>query len=346
MKYKKVLVLGNFGFANHDLSGQTVKTRVTKELFEKYYPAEYQDYFDTQTLCNKRNILTLFKKVISCDKLVYLPAQSNLKYLFPIYFVLSRIFGFDIIYSVIGGWLVPYLETKPMHRWMLKRIKIVLAETTIMKKDLEQTYAFKNVEVLYNFRTEDFHPSIQDHEALKLVFMARIDPNKGLDTITNFCKTINGLSPKPNITVDFYGPYSPNITEKEFLDSIAEFDFVTYHGALEPEDIHEAISDYDVLILPTHYFTEGLPGSLIDAYMAGLPAIVSDWMHAQEFVKNGQSGVIIPFANHQTAFNDAIMQLYRDRELLRTMKIGAIKQSQTFTASYAWKTISPYIMGN
>jgi glycosyltransferase involved in cell wall biosynthesis len=80
--------------------------------------------------------------------------------------------------------------------------------------------------------------------------------------------------------------------------------------------------------------------------MAGLPAIVSNWMHAQEFVKDAQSGFIVPFANHQTEFNDAIMRLYRDRELLRIMKIGAIKQSQMFTASYAWKTISPYIIEN
>jgi glycosyltransferase involved in cell wall biosynthesis len=295
MKGKKVLVLGNFGFANHDLSGQTVKTRVTKELFDKYYPAEDLDYFDTQTLCNKINIFTLFKKVIACDKLIYLPAHTNLKYLFPIYFVLSYFFSFDILYSVIGGWLVPYLKTKPLHRWMLKHIKVVLAETTRMKNDLEQTYGFENVDVLYNFRTQDFHPCIQDHEPLKLVFMARIDPNKGLDTITNFCKTINDTNPRPSITVDFYGPYSPNITEKVFLDSISEFEFVKYHGSLEPEDIHSVISVYDVLLLPTHYYTEGLPGSIIDAYMSGLPAIVSNWMHAQEFVKDGQSGFIIPF---------------------------------------------------
>jgi glycosyltransferase involved in cell wall biosynthesis len=344
MKNKKVLVLGNFGFANHDLSGQTVKTRVTKELFEKYYQVDDQDFFDTQTLCNKKNIFVLFKKVISCDKLIYLPAHGNLKYLFPIYFLLSYLFRFDIIYSVIGGWLVPYLKNKPMHRWMLKRIRVVLAETTRMKKDLEQTYGFGNVEVLYNFRTIDFQPQVQEHEALKLVFMARIDPNKGLDTIIDFCKMVNSLSPRPNITVDFYGPYSPNITEKTFLDSISGFEFVKYHGALEPEEIHSVISDYDVLILPTHYYTEGLPGSLIDAYMAGLPAIVSDWMHAQEFVADGQSGIIVPFEHHQKEFNDAVMKLYMDRELLRTMKVGAIKQSQKFTASYAWKTISPYIM--
>lgn len=343
MRNKKVLVLGNFGFANHDLSGQTVKTRVTKELFEKYYQIENLDFFDTQTLCDKRNLFILFKKVVSCNKMIYLPAHGNLKYLFPIYYVLSCIFGFEIIYSVIGGWLVPYLRTKPMHRWMLKRIKVVLAETTRMKNELEHVYGFENVDVLYNFRTIDFQPQVLNHEALRLVFMARIDPNKGLDTISNFCKMMDGISPKPKITVDFYGPCDQEMPEENFLASISDFEFVKYHGALEPEKIHSAISNYDVLVLPTHYYTEGLPGSIIDAYMAGLPVIVSDWMHAREFVIDGQSGIIIPFEHHQNAFNEAVMKMYNNRDLLRMMKFGAIKQSQKFTALYAWKTISPYI---
>lgn len=39
------------------------------------------------------------------------------------------------------------------------------------------------------------------------------------------------------------------------------------------------------MLLPTHYYTEGLPGSVLDAYMSGIPIIVSRWKHASEFVK-------------------------------------------------------------
>lgn len=341
-KLPKVLVLGNFGFANHDLSGQTIKTRVTFELIDKYYEGSKQ-YFDTQTLCKKSNIFKLLNRVIHCDKLVYLPAHGNLKYLFPLYFVLSNIFKFDIIYSVIGGWLVPYLKDKPMHRWMLKHIYRILAETTKMKTDLESAYRFSNVDVLYNFRFTNFKPQIIDHQSLRLVFMARIDPNKGLDTIFNFCRYISELSPLPSITVDFYGPFSPFITEQEFMDEINKYPFVKYHGPLEPENITDSIHDYDLLMLPTHYYTEGLPGTIIDSYIAGLPVVVSNWMHASEFVENDVTGIIVPFENNQKDFNESIMNLYNSPEKLHEIKQGAMDFAIRFTDKYAWDKLVKYL---
>ena len=342
-KAKKVLVVGNFGYANHDLSGQTIKTRVTYEMLKKYDQTDYVDFFDTQTLTHKVNVFRLLKKVVSCDTMIYLPAHGNLKYLFPVYFLLSRIFRFDINNSVIGGWLVPYLKTKPLHRWMLKQIKVVLAETTLMKNELDKEYGFTNTDVLWNFRMIDFKPTIIHHDELRLVFMARIDPNKGLDTIFNFCDYLNNLDERPSVTVDFYGPFSPNISAHKFMANVNKYDFVNYHGSLEPEDINDEICQYDILLLPTHYFTEGLPGTIIDSYTSGLPVIVSDWRHAREFVSEGESGLIVPFENHQHQFNEAIISLYRDKNKLTRLKMGACEFGKKFTGEYAWRKINSYL---
>lgn len=338
---KKILILGNFGYANHDLSGQTVKTRFMFQLFEKFYAGSL-DYFDTQTLCKKRKIFKLLNKVVSCDKLVYLPAHGNLKYLFPVYFIMSFFFRFDICYSVIGGWLVGYLRNKPIHRWMLKRISVIFAETALMKKELESEYGFANVAVLYNFRITDFRPEIRCHQNLRLVFMARVDPQKGLDTIFNFCRYVDAMNPKPSITLDFYGQIDPAIKDT-FLKTVESFDFVSYNGVLEPERIYTALQDYDLLLLPTHYYTEGLPGTVIESYMSGLPVIVSDWLHAREFVSHGNNGFIVPFENHQDEFNQSIMSLYADRGLLEVFKKNAIQQGRRFSGEYAWNLVSRYI---
>ena len=339
---KRILVLGNFGYANHNLNGQTVKTRVTRELAEKYYTAGEIDYFDTQTLCKKSNIFRLLKKVIRSDKIIYLPAHGNLKYLFPVYFIMSYIFRFDIIYSVIGGWLVPYLKKKPIHRWMLCRIKVVLAETQKMKQELESEYGFQNVSLLYNFRITDFKPEIKNHKPLKLVFMARMLPQKGLDTIFNFCKYISSLHERPDISIDFYGPITIEdryLIEKEF----DKYEFCIYHGELEPEKIYSTLSDYDIVLLPTHFYTEGLPGTIIDSYLSGLPVIATDWLHAREFIDNGVSGIIVPFDNPQSDFNNAIMHLYKDRDALDNLKSGAILKGNIFKEQKAWDTLRRFI---
>lgn len=339
----RVLVLGNYGYANHDLNGQTIKTRVTRELLENHLHNCYVDYFDTQTLKKISSIYILFSKICRANYIFYLPAHNNLKYFFPILFLLSKIFRFKILYSVIGGWLVPYLKNKPMHRWMLKRITVILAETKKMKDELELKYGFSNVDVLYNFRFIKFTPKIIINDSLRLIFMARVDPNKGLDTIFNFCDYISHLHPLPNITVDIYGPLTPQLNQEKFFSIINEYSFVKYQGELEPKEINAIISSYDIMMLPTHYYTEGLPGTIIDTFTSGLTTIVSDWKHAREFVDNGKSGIIIPFENHQNAFNNAIMNLYYNRDYLIHLKKGAIEAGKKFTQEDAWNIVKQHI---
>lgn len=338
-----ILILGNFGFANSDLSGQTIKTRTTYNLFNKYYSDHDQvKYFDTQTLNHKTSIFRMFKDLSSCTTLIYLPAHNNLKYIFPTIFLMSYIFRFDIIYSVIGGWLVHYLKNMPLHRWMLKRIKLIFTETTNTKNGLENNYGFSNVDVLYNFRITDFKPYILSHKELRIVFMARIDPMKGLDVIFSFCKYLQSFSQRPSIIIDFYGPIDPSYNGK-FKTEVENFEFTSYKGILEPEQIYSVISNYDLSLLPTHYYTEGLPGTIIESYMSGLPVIVSEWEHAREFVHNRETGIIIPFENNQKIFNDTILELYYDRDLLYNLKMNAIKFSYQFSAEYAWSKYNTLI---
>lgn len=89
----------------------------------------------------------MFWNVICCKKLIYLPAHNNLKIFFPIIFILSRLFRVEIYYLVVGGWLREFLKNLPIHRYMLKRIRGIYAETKRLKKELEEYYDFKNVSI-------------------------------------------------------------------------------------------------------------------------------------------------------------------------------------------------------
>lgn len=173
----KYFVLGYFGYKTNQLDGQTVKTRDLYRLLEKYIGIGKVDYFDTQNFqYDKTSVWVLLKKLVCSKYVFYLPAHNNLKYIFPIIFVLSKIFRFEILYFVVGGWLVEYLSAKPMHRWMLKRIKGIFTETRLMKESLESKYAFDNIVKFPNFRFTAFVPT-EHHEdgKLKIVFLARIN---------------------------------------------------------------------------------------------------------------------------------------------------------------------------
>lgn len=112
-----------------------------------------------------------------------------------------------------------------------------------------------------------------------------------------------------------------------------------YHGPLEPSDIYMTLEKYDAMLLPTHFYTEGLPGSILDAYISGIPVVVTKWKHATEFVDDGESGIIIPFEDDGTALVEAVMNLFENTTLLNQMKVKAQKKWYEFSSEKAWELI-------
>lgn len=50
MKQKRILVLGYFGYKNHQIDGQTIKTRQIYDLLRERLPEYKHGYVDTQEL--------------------------------------------------------------------------------------------------------------------------------------------------------------------------------------------------------------------------------------------------------------------------------------------------------
>lgn len=322
------LVLGYFGHITNQLDGQTVKTRDLYRLVK--HQKQNVSYYDTQEFkYNKLSILRMFWLVIKCDCLIYLPAHNNLKVIFPIIFLLSKFFGVRIHYFVVGGWLREFLEDLPLHRFMLKRINGIHTETTRMKNELQEFYQFKNVDVFPNFRFFDFEPNRLPCDKLRLVFMARVNKLKGLDWIFNLAQYIKEHDLDDQISITFYGPILDN--EREYFESVVDkYHFVDYKGVLQPSVIHQTLNEYDLMLLPTHYFTEGLPGSIVDAYISGIPVIATEWKHSREFIDDGYSGFIIPFENGEMSLIEKVLLLNRDRKLLKQMQINALEKRKEF----------------
>lgn len=335
---RRVAVIGYFGYRTNQLDGQTVKTRQMCQLL-KENGVDVESYDTEEFQFKKISIFNMFWKVIMAKTLVYLPAHNNLKFIFPVIFILSKLFCVKIHYFVVGGWLADFVKNKPVISWMIKRIEGIHTETLLLRQRLEKEYGYNNVDVFPNFRFFDYVPTMKAHDKLKVVFFARINRMKGLDMIFAFADYVVEHNLSNKITIDFYGPIEKS-DELYFFANLAKYNFINNHGVLQPTEISSELNNYDVLVLPTHYYTEGLPGSIVDAYIAGLPVVVTKWLHATEFVEDNKTGFIIPFENSQVAFNDSIMKLYEDRDLLMQMKHAANERSRDFCAENAWKIVA------
>lgn len=344
----KILIVGYFGYQSGQLDGQTIKTRDVYHLFGSRDPHDrvHLCHFDTEKFKkSKFHIFELFRLILLSKSVFYLGAHKNLKYIFPLIFIVSQLVRTDIHFVVVGGWLRDFLANKPLHRFMLSKIKRIYPETQLMTHQLRDEYGFSNVTELSNFRVLSsgyvFCPRQRDHREIKIVYMGRVIPEKGLRTIFGINEIIKSKS-IDCISIDIYGPVSSEYEGEFFSDIDKSEGIIRYKGIVQPNEIHKALSGYDLMLFPTQYFTEGFPGSILDAYIAGVPVIATKWKYADEFVVDNVSGIIVPFGDEER-FISTVMTVIQDASLLQRLSVGAAEQSAKYTSESAWGVIKKYL---
>ena len=338
---KEAMVFGYFGYGSNDYCGQTVKTRTLYDLLKTKEGIHFSglSFFDTYSLQERKlNIIKAFRSLKKADILYYLPASKSLLFIFPFLFLWSKIFNFKIHLIVIGGWLGDFLKKNPLHRWMLSRISVIYSETTLMKQVLEDTFEYKNVVLLHNFRNANFlTPDRTKDPFLRLVYLGRIHPLKGIETLFSLSEILEKKG-HDHVIIDLYGPIF-NEYEVAFNERLKHATSqLTYKGLLKPAEIHGILSEYDMLLLPTQYYTEGLPGSILDAYISGIPVLVTNWMYASEFVIEDATGIIVDFDDQETFVNQ-VLELVSHPKTIDRLKFSLLEERNFLSANHAWRTL-------
>ena len=165
---------------------------------------------------------------------------------------------------------------------------------------------------------------------------------KGLDWMDALASHVEKNYERGPVKIDFYGPINPNDNDY-FSEILSRHKSMNYLGVLDPSDIVKTLSEYDVLVLPTHFFTEGFPGSVLDAYRSGIPVIVTEWLHAKQFVRDGESGFIIPFEHGDQDLCEKVDYLINNPNKLKNLKRQAYAESLRYTPEAGWKILKEYL---
>lgn len=92
----------------------------------------------------------------------------------------------------------------------------------------------------------------------------------------------------------------------------------------------------------SEFYTEGFPGSILDAYIAEVPVVVSRWKYADELVRNDESGIICEFGSADDFVNKTI-DLISDEEKLNRLCINVKKEKDKYSAQAAWEILKKHI---
>ncbi len=159
---------------------------------------------------------------------------------------------------------------------------------------------------------------------LKVVFFSRVTPNKGIDIILETAKKL------PKVDFYLYGEID-NTYSDTFSNEINGSTNITYHGVFKGKDteVYDEMSKYDVMLLPTRWRNEGVPGVLVEAKIAGVPAIVSNICYNAEIVEDGVSGIVL-MENTAEELAKTIARLDADRVELYRLKCGAKQSAELY----------------
>lgn len=237
-------------------------------------------------LCRNRNVLVHYNMPLMHGALL-----RDFCFLFVVYAL-----NIPIVLHIHGGIYMKNRQ-RPRHvRWIISRClkwaKWVFVLSDEEKQIIEADFVCMNLSVLPNCvdltDASKYKKSIDSNAPLSILYMGRIERNKGVDFILSATQMLQteGISFKLHVA-------GKEETDGEFLPKFSNelgTNFI-YHGVVFGWQKVEVIKSCDIFLLPSFY--EGLPMSLIETMSFGLVPIVTEVGGIPNLVKNGENGVYV-----------------------------------------------------
>ena len=153
---------------------------------------------------------------------------------------------------------------------------------------------------------------------------------KGITEAVEVIRAINDEYGKVIATLDIYGQVEDSYAQKLEDMLLANSDCGAYAGTVDSQKSVDTLKNYYALLFPTKWAGEGLPGTIIDAFAAGIPVIASDWNANKEIIQNNKQGIIYP-SNEMLTLKDAVKYSLNEIDKMNNMRIESRKSFDRYT---------------
>ncbi len=292
---KKVGIIGHFAFGQECFDGQTVKT---KTLHDELVRAGVDDIVTVDTALNASNKPRLLTEAISCafrcENVILLVSRGGLAVFLPLLSFLKKIGGAKLYLDVIGGNMASLIETNPSWLSYIASFDGVWAETKGAAADLA-VLGLGNVRVIPNFKRLDIREREYARGSDKrYCIFSRVMREKGITEAVHAVASARRVLNSDAIFLDVWGPIDEGYRDEFELLLQENRDFLSYRGIANYGESGEALAGCYALLFPSRWEGEGFPGTIVDAFAAGLPVLASNWNANAEIVENGETGLVYP----------------------------------------------------
>ena len=159
---------------------------------------------------------------------------------------------------------------------------------------------------------------------LNLVFVGRVEKNKGIDDIFEIFKKIGGMKNIKSLKI-----VGESKREKYYIEKASRVSpKISILGSLNRTDVFKIYAESHVIILLTK--SEGFPKVITEAGVFGCVPIVSNFPGISEVIKHGSEGYIMNSYNSQYSQKD-FRSVFEDHDTLKACSMNIFKKSHRFT---------------
>lgn len=232
---------------------------------------------------------------------------------------------------VMGGTYSSYLNNHAGLRRINTFLRSNWVEANAMIDQL-RTDGIENGELFPNPKSEaGACPPVPSDpgQPLRLVFFSQISKEKGVDDIIQLVELLKERDISYHI--DFFGHVVPEIQER-FHAFVAQNANVDYCGVFDSakSSVYEKLNGYDILLFPTRWANEGVPGILVEAKMAGLAVIASDRNFNAEIIQEDRDEGFIIREDYPREMAELVNRCAEDRALVNRMKEGSFHSRKRY----------------
>ena len=323
---KTTVVIGQLHFKKNDMIGAVVKTRnIYYGLLEKY-GEDLISYVDIWGGKKRSGIVLLevFKAFQKCENVILVSSAIKGPYIFYIR-LLQRLFNRRVIYIPIGVRISGRIAKDSKARKRLSFCSAILPESKQNCREL-QSMGFPEVCLFRNFKSVkklgcSYKSLHRNMNVFTFCTFSRVTKEKGITDAIIAISKVQELVPNNRFELHIYGEIDPEYKE-EFELLLNDYSFVTYEGIVNAEDAVLTLQKHDVLLFPTRFPDEGIPGTIIDSFAAGIPIISSKWLYFDEIFEDHKTALGYDFLNVDSLVNTIIYATKNIDELINIGRNG------------------------
>jgi glycosyltransferase involved in cell wall biosynthesis len=211
------------------------------------------------------------------------------------------------------------------NKLFFKNITKIVVVSNAIKTNLisDHPWVENKIEVIYNgVDAKVFKPSLNKFNIFTLLYVGRMDREKGIDIIIRTAPILLEKGLKFNLVMIGSGVHLGEFKKQIKASNLDRV--IDVKGDMKNTQITEYYSKSHLFIFPTRR-KEGHPMTISEAFCSGLPVVATRSGGLSELIYDGKTGLFIKKENHQD-LADKIIYLYNNPNILHNLSKNAYKK--------------------